>query len=73
MIRLLAVAIVMLPFHSFSQELSLEKLQVTATREERKEKDIKKHAATYQKNISGRRRIYPAPPRTYTVRVSYKF
>ncbi len=33
----------------------------------------KKYAATYQKDIRGRTRIYPAPPRTYTVRVSYKF
>ncbi len=33
----------------------------------------KKYAATYEKDIRGNTRIYPAPPRTYTVRVSYMF
>ncbi len=33
----------------------------------------KKYAATYERDIRGNTRIYPAPPRTYTVRVSYTF
>lgn len=33
----------------------------------------RKYAATYEKDIRGRTRIYPAPPRTYMLRVSYKF
>ncbi len=33
----------------------------------------RKYVATYEKDIRGNTRIYPAPPRTYTVRVSYTF
>ncbi len=33
----------------------------------------KKYAATYEKDIKGNTRIYPAPPRTYIIRVSYMF